>query len=64
MMYKTPIEGIVKDENGALLNVDNASLDAYKKKKSMNRTVIELQERVDSMESKIDTILKLLTEKA
>ena len=63
-MIKTPVEGIVKDENGALLNIDNASLESYKKRKQLNRTVIELQERVDSMETKLDQIINLLSEKA
>lgn len=63
-MMKTPIEGIVRDDTGALLNTDNKGLEAYKKRKKASQMVTELKDRVDTMETKIDMILKLLTEKA
>lgn len=63
-MMKTPIEGIVRDDTGALLNTDNKGLDAYKKRKKASQLVTELKDRVDTMETKIDMILKLLTEKS
>lgn len=64
MLIKTQVEGIVRDDTGALLNVDEKGLEAYKKRKRSSQMVTELKNRVDTMETKIDMILKLLTEKA
>lgn len=64
MLIKTQVEGIVRDDTGALLNVDEKGLEAYKKRKRSSQMVTELKDRVDTMETKIDMILKLLTEKA
>lgn len=64
MYFKTEVEGIVKDSSGALLNTDNGALDAYKKKKRASQTVVQLKERVDAMEAKLDQILNLLTERS
>lgn len=64
---KTEIEGIVRDTtNGALLNRDNVSLDAYKKMKKKNNDIIELQKKVNTFDSRlanIETALGKILEK-
>lgn len=60
-MIKTEKEGIVKERDGILLNVDSDGLAAYKKRKQMNKVVGDLQKKVDAMEDKLDKILDLLS---
>lgn len=59
---KTEIEGIVRDtRNGALLNRDNASLEAYKKAKKKNHEIIEMQNRLNRFEGEISDIKSMLS---
>lgn len=61
--YKQVVEvpGFVKDmTSGALLNTDNGSLDAYKKRKKMNAKLTENAERLDKIEGDIAEIKNLL----
>lgn len=64
---KTEIEGIVRDTtNGALLNRDNISLEAYKKIKKKNYEMVEMQQKVNNLEGKlsnIETVLNKILEK-
>ena len=64
---KTEIEGIVRDTtNGALLNRDNISLEAYKKIKKKNHEMVEMQQKVNNLEGKlsnIETVLNKILEK-
>lgn len=60
---KTEIEGIVRDtNNGALLNRDNASLQAYKKLKKKNFELQETQQKVNSLEKEVSEIKAMIRE--
>lgn len=57
----TDVEGLVKDkDSGAVLNVDNAKLEAYKKKKIYNKQFEEDREKLKRLESDISDIKDLL----
>lgn len=58
---QTDVEGLVKDPNsGAVLNVDNAKLDAYKKRKNFfNNQSIE-KERINKIENDLVEIKQML----
>lgn len=57
----TDVEGLVKDkDSGAVLNVDNAKLEAYKKKKIYNKQFEEDREKLKRLESDITDIKNLL----
>lgn len=64
---KTEVEGIVRDvTNGALLNKDNASLEAYKKAKKKGYELEEVKHKVNSLDKEIyeiKTILNKILEK-
>lgn len=61
VQIKTEIEGIVRDTtNGALLNRDNDSLNAYKKLKKKNAESEEMKSKVNNMEKEISEIKTLL----
>lgn len=52
---------LVRDtESNAILNVDNRSLAAYKKRKQHMSKIDQLEQQVLGMESKMDQILALL----
>jgi uncharacterized protein YydD (DUF2326 family) len=58
IQVKTEVEGIVRDvTNGALLNKDNAGLEAYRKAKKKTH---EMDSRVNRIESDISEIKNLL----
>lgn len=67
VQIKTEIEGIVRDiTNGALLNKDNASLNAYKKAKAKNAEIEEMKNKVNNIDreiSDIKTMLNIILEK-
>jgi hypothetical protein len=59
--YKTDFEGIVKDSNsGAILNVDNKKLSAYKKQKHMMIENMKNAERIQKVESDLEEIKNML----
>jgi hypothetical protein len=48
---RTEIPGLYKDEqSGALINKDNASLLAYKKRKEMDRRIQSIEKRLEHVE--------------
>ena len=58
---QTDIEGLVKDaESGAVLNVDYAALDAYKKKKNFYKSHQNEQKRIDKIENDVTEIKQML----
>jgi hypothetical protein len=58
---KTDVEGLVKDEiSGAVLNVDNEKLSAYKKQKQAALKVTQTAERLDKVENDIGEIKQML----
>lgn len=65
---KTDVEGLVKDpRSGAVLNVDNKRLAAYKKQKAFMQNSVQSTERLDKVENdlaEIKDLLKQLLSKA
>lgn len=58
---KTDVEGLVKDpSSGAVLNVDNAKLDAYKKQKQAFEDRNRDKERINKIENDLNEIKQLL----
>lgn len=58
---KTDVEGLVKDPiSGAILNVDNERLKAYKKQKQHFANNSETSEKIKKVENDIQEIKKLL----
>jgi hypothetical protein len=61
--YKTDFEGLMKDPNsGAVLNVDNTKLDAYKKRKQFVESNIKNVERINKVENDIQEIKDMLSQ--
>lgn len=60
---KTDFEGLVKDPNsGAVLNVDNAKLEAYKKQKQAALMNLKTTERMDKVEKDLREIKDMLSQ--
>lgn len=58
---KTEVEGIVRDTtNGALLNKDNTSLEAYKRVKKKNYELEEMKLKVSSFDARLNSIETML----
>ena len=58
---KTDVEGLVVDKfSGAVLNVDNEKLNAYKKQKQAAVKAEKSSERLDKVESDINEIKQML----
>lgn len=63
MYIKTDVEGLVKDpESGAVLNVDNAKLDAYRKQKRFMEERSRESYRIQKVEKDLCEIKNLLQE--
>jgi hypothetical protein len=69
-LIKTEIEGIYRDtNNGALLNKDNTSLEAYKKMKKKNIEIDEMKMKINEIDniknemSEIKVLLNRIIEK-
>lgn len=61
--YKTDFEGLVKDsQSGAVLNVDNVKLEAYKKQKASFNLNIENSQRIQKVENDINEIKQMLSQ--
>ena len=61
MYIKTDVEGLVKDsESGAILNVDNAKLAAYKKQKAFMDEKNKDSERLNRLEHDLSDIKSML----
>ena len=58
---KTNVEGMVKDlTSGAILNVDNSGLDAYKRQKAVLESAKSTVGRIDKLENDIGEIKQML----
>ena len=58
---KTDVEGLVKDPvSGAILNVDNVKLDAYRKQKQNAAKASQAHERLDKVENDLNDIKHML----
>lgn len=61
MYLKTDVHGLVKDSNsGAVLNVDNRQLDAYKKQKYFMESKNKDTERLNRVENDLSQIKEML----
>ena len=57
---KTDVEGLVKDRiSQAVLNVDNAKLEAYKKQKRFMYQTVEQDQRLENVEQQIREIKQM-----
>ena len=58
---KTEVDGLVKDVNsGAILNVDNSALDAYRRQKMAVESAKTANERISKLENDIGDIKEML----
>ena len=61
MLVKTNVEGLMKDtKSGAILNVDNEKLQAYKKQKTFMEERKRDTERLNHIENDLSEIKNLL----
>lgn len=59
-MQKTKYEGIYKQREGVLLNMDNEALKSYKAKKEKDRRSITTEKKVEMLENDIREIKEML----
>ena len=59
-MQKTEIQGIVKESEGVLLNVDTSALASYKKKKMRENNINKLEAEVSDIKSMLHEVMVLL----
>ena len=58
---RTNVDGFVKDSStGAILNVDNSRLDAYRKQKQFINNNIKNNERIERVEQDLSEIKQML----
>jgi hypothetical protein len=58
---KTNVEGLVEDPvSGAILNINNAALEAYKKQKRVLESSKDSSKRIDKLEDDINDIKQML----
>lgn len=58
---KTEVDGLVKDiSSGAILNVDNSALDAYRRQKMAVESAKTANERISKLEDDIGDIKEML----
>lgn len=58
---RTDVEGLVKDpSSGAVLNVDNSKLEAYKKQKQVFEDRNRDKERINKIENDLNEIKQML----
>lgn len=58
---KTDVPGLVKDfTSGAVLNIDNAKLNAYRRQKKLYGNQAESEQRICNMETELSQIKQLL----
>jgi len=58
---KTDVEGLVKDtQSGAILNVDHAALNAYRKQKAALSNASDATKRLDRLENDMSEIKQML----
>ena len=60
-LKKTDIEGLYRDvESRAVLNVDNAALEAYKKRKRANEEFVHYKNKIEQIDNDINEIKNIL----
>ena len=59
-LYKTEVPGFYKSHDGVLINKDNDSLLAYKKRKIKEHRIDNIIEEMDSIKSDLSEIKELL----
>lgn len=60
-LQKTDVEGLYRDtETRAVLNRDNAALEAYRKKKKMNEEFYDFKNKINQIDNEIADIKNLL----
>lgn len=59
-MQKTKYEGIYKQKEGVLLNLDNEALKQYKAKKQKAKEMNEMKSDVEELKSSVKRIEELL----
>ena len=58
---KTDVEGLVKEPfSGAVLNVDNVRLEAYRRQKATALKAVHANERLDKVETDLNDIKHML----
>jgi hypothetical protein len=63
MYIKTDVEGLVKDsKSGAILNVDNSKLEAYKKQKNFMENNMRNSDRINKVERDLNEIKEMLSQ--
>jgi hypothetical protein len=50
----------LKDNKGALVNVDNSGLDAYRRQRKLMRNLSTHEDRIKNIESSLDDIKSML----
>ena len=61
--FNTDVEGLVKDPNsGAVLNIDNSRLEAYKRQKAAMKLNLENNERINKVEKDLNDIKEMLSQ--
>jgi hypothetical protein len=50
----------LKDNKGALVNVDNSGLDAYRRQRELMRNLSTHEDRIKNIESSLDDIKSML----
>jgi len=60
-LKKTDVEGLYRDvETRAVLNVDNSSLEAYKKRKRANEEFVQYKKKIEQIDNDINEIKNIL----
>jgi hypothetical protein len=59
-MEKTKYEGIYKQKEGVLLNMDNEALKAYKARKEKDRKTVSIEKDVEMLKTSMEEIKDLL----
>lgn len=60
IMQKTKYEGIYKQKEGVLLNMDNDALRAYKARKEKERKALSMEKDIENLKTSIEEIKDLL----
>lgn len=60
IVQKTKYEGIYKQKEGVLLNMDNDALRAYKARKEKERKAVSVEKDIENLKTSIEEIKDLL----
>lgn len=60
IVQKTKYEGIYKQKEGVLLNMDNDALRAYKARKEKERKAVSMEKDIENLKTSIEEIKDLL----